>query len=66
MYRACYCPPENPPRTPLPASAFINYKNQFQEPKLEEGFDEIRAVNFRFEGTPEQRKKWDMYMLEAK
>jgi bifunctional polynucleotide phosphatase/kinase len=66
MYRVCYAPPENPARTILPASAFSSYPAQFQEPTLDEGFDEIRGVNFRFEGTPEQRKRWDMYMLEVK
>jgi bifunctional polynucleotide phosphatase/kinase len=46
--------------------AFASYAGDLEEPKMEEGFDEIRRVNFRWEGTEEQRRKWDMYMLEVK
>ena len=35
-------------------------------PDLKEGFDEIRGVNFIWKGSEEQRKKWDMWMLEPK
>lgn len=66
MYRACYAPPESPPRILLPLSAFWSYANDFETPTSDEGFDEIRCVNFRFDGTDDQRKKWDMYMLELK
>lgn len=66
MYRAVYAPKEEPARTLLPASAFWGYKNDFQAPDVDEGFDEVRGVNFVWEGTDEQRRMWDMYMLETR
>ncbi|WWC72602.1 polynucleotide kinase 3'-phosphatase [Kwoniella pini CBS 10737] len=66
IYRACYGPANEPPRTLLPMSAFGSYVVAFEKPSIDEGFDEIRGVNFHFEGSEEQRKKWDMYMLEPK
>jgi bifunctional polynucleotide phosphatase/kinase len=50
----------------LPGSAFSGYVAQFETPKLDEGFDEVRSVNFVFEGTEAQRRKWDMWMLEVR
>jgi bifunctional polynucleotide phosphatase/kinase len=66
VYRAIYAPKTNPPRELLPGSAFSGYVAQFQEPSLDEGFDELRGVNFVFEGSEDERKKWDMWMLEVK
>ena len=31
---------------------------------MDEGFDEVRAVNFIFSGTDEQRQKWDLWLLD--
>lgn len=66
MYRAVYAPPEEAKRDLIPASGFNSFANQFQAPHLNEGFDEIKAVNFVWKGTDEQRVKWDMYMLETR
>lgn len=66
MYRACYAPLEEPARELLPASAFWSYQMAFEAISKEEGFSEVRTVNFVFEGTDEQRRRWDMYMLEVK
>lgn len=66
MYRACYAPPDEPLRELLPNSAFINYVAQFEKPSLDEGFDELRSVNFVFVADDEQRRKWDMWMLEGR
>jgi bifunctional polynucleotide phosphatase/kinase len=66
MYRAVYAPKDEPERTLLPASAFWGYKNDYQAPHADEGFDEVRGVNFIWEGTEEQRRLWDMYMLQTK
>jgi bifunctional polynucleotide phosphatase/kinase len=46
--------------------AFASFAADFEQPTLDEGFDELRSVNFRWEGDEQQRKKWDMYMLEPK
>ncbi|WVO17508.1 polynucleotide kinase 3'-phosphatase [Cryptococcus depauperatus] len=62
LYRAYYRPPDEPVRTLLPAVAFSTFRSSFEEPNKEEGFDEVKAVNFQFEGSDEQRKKWNMYI----
>ncbi len=40
--------------------------NAFEKPSKDEGFDEIRGVNFIWEGDETQRKLWDRYMHEPK
>jgi bifunctional polynucleotide phosphatase/kinase len=65
MYRACYGPADEPKRQVIPGLAFTTYVTSFEPPDKSEGFDEVRLVNFIFEGDDEQRKKWDMYMLEV-
>ena len=66
MYRACYAPPEEPERTLLPLTAFGTFVTALEKPEMDEGFDEIRVVNFVWEGTEEQRRLWNRYMLEVK
>jgi bifunctional polynucleotide phosphatase/kinase len=66
MYRAIYGPKDEPDRTILPLSAFTSYDTAFEMPEKDEGFDEIRTVNFVWEGTEEQKKLWSRYMLEVK
>ncbi|OCF43278.1 polynucleotide kinase 3'-phosphatase [Kwoniella heveanensis CBS 569] len=66
VYRACYAPPDDPPRDLLPMMAFTSYASAFEQPHKDEGFDEIRGVNFHFEGSEAERRRWDMYMLEPR
>ncbi|KAI5451606.1 DNA kinase/phosphatase Pnk1, variant 2 [Naganishia albida] len=63
-YRAWYAKnaPEAERRSILPETAFIGFKNARQEPDDREGFDEIRRVNFAFDGTEEDRKIWTKWM----
>ncbi|KAJ9103227.1 hypothetical protein QFC21_002650 [Naganishia friedmannii] len=49
-------------RTILPETAFIGFKSALQEPDETEGFDEIRRVNFKFQGTEEDRRLWSRWM----
>jgi hypothetical protein len=46
----------------LPETAFISFKNSLEEPAKTEGFDEIRRVNFKFDGSDEERKLWSRWM----
>jgi bifunctional polynucleotide phosphatase/kinase len=64
VYRALYAPSDETKRDILPALAFSGYAAQSQEPDMNEGFDEIRGVNFVWKGSDEQRKKWDMWILD--
>ncbi|OCK77416.1 PNK3P-domain-containing protein [Lepidopterella palustris CBS 459.81] len=50
-------------RTILPKLAFTGFASRYREPKLEEGFEDITKVEFRFEGTEEQRAIWSKYWL---
>ncbi|KAJ9105946.1 hypothetical protein QFC19_003280 [Naganishia cerealis] len=64
FYRSWVMPnvPPKERRSILPETAFIGFKNALQEPDETEGFDEIRRVNFKFEGTQEERELWSRWM----
>jgi bifunctional polynucleotide phosphatase/kinase len=40
----------------------MQFREQYEEPTLKEGFLEIKKVNFVFEGTAEERKRWSMWL----
>jgi bifunctional polynucleotide phosphatase/kinase len=46
--------------------AFSGFASSFERPEMGEGFDELRTVNFVWEGTEEEKKLWERYMLETK
>ncbi|RMZ90267.1 hypothetical protein DV736_g2499, partial [Chaetothyriales sp. CBS 134916] len=50
-------------RTMLPGIAFRSFLQRFQEPKIEEGFEDITVVDFDFKGTPEQQAIWSKYWV---
>ncbi|PKC67399.1 PNK3P-domain-containing protein [Rhizophagus irregularis] len=58
MYRA-YGNIDGP--RPLPEIAYSGFKSRFVEPKSEEGFDEIKKINFVFEGNDDEKRKWEMW-----
>ncbi|CAG8743877.1 12580_t:CDS:1, partial [Dentiscutata heterogama] len=45
---------------PLPDIAYNVYNSKFSEPKLEEGFQEIKHINFVFEGNDHERKSFNL------
>ncbi|CAG8789671.1 2778_t:CDS:10, partial [Dentiscutata erythropus] len=45
---------------PIPDIAYNVYKSKFSEPKLEEGFQEIKHINFVFEGSDIDRKSFNL------
>jgi bifunctional polynucleotide phosphatase/kinase len=45
----------------LPLAAIYSYLQKFQEPCLEEGFEEIVRVDFVFRGTEEEREVWSLW-----
>ncbi|KAH8108211.1 PNK3P-domain-containing protein [Cristinia sonorae] len=49
-------------REVLPYAALTNYQQMFEAPDIAEGFTEIRKVNFVFEGTDEERRRWSMWL----
>ena len=66
LYRAFNLPPAlaatEPKRDLLPYSAFTGFRADFEEPSVEEGFAEVRKVNFIFEGDQEARRRWSMWL----
>lgn len=61
-YRALYAPEDEPKRELLPGTAFTTYENAFELPTAKEGFNEVRTVNFVWEGSDDQRFIWDNYL----
>ncbi|OQD70035.1 hypothetical protein PENDEC_c027G02805 [Penicillium decumbens] len=50
-------------RTSLPGIAFGDFGRRFQEPTLDEGFEDIIPVKFQFQGTEEARKLWGQFWV---
>ncbi|TCD67649.1 hypothetical protein EIP91_012159 [Steccherinum ochraceum] len=46
----------------LPYMAFTNYQSNYEAPQLAEGFSEMKKVNWVFEGTDEERRRWSMWL----
>jgi len=66
LYRAYYMTasaanPE-PKRQALPYIAFTGFRDNYEVPQMEEGFSEIKIVNWVFEGTDEERTFWSMWL----
>ncbi|KAI0362797.1 PNK3P-domain-containing protein [Trametes cingulata] len=66
LYRAYNLPPElaasEPKRDLVPYGAFTGFRADFEEPSVDEGFAEVRRVNFVFEGDEEARRRWSMWL----
>ncbi|KAF2418763.1 putative DNA 3'-phosphatase Tpp1 [Tothia fuscella] len=50
-------------RTMLPMVAFTSYAQRRQEPRLDEGFQDITKVDFVFEGTDNGKAIWTKYWI---
>ncbi|ETN38028.1 polynucleotide kinase 3'-phosphatase [Cyphellophora europaea CBS 101466] len=50
-------------RDMLPGIAFKSFQQRFQEPKLDEGFDDITTVDFSWQGTSEQQAVWSKHWV---
>ncbi|BGP14822.1 hypothetical protein JCM10213_001812 [Rhodosporidiobolus nylandii] len=67
VYRAAYAATDKgngKKREVLPAIAFTSFAKNFQQPRLDEGFDEIKQINFKFDGTPDELKKWQRWLVD--
>ena len=52
---------EQEDRKLLPMSAIYMFANRFQEPTLDEGFEQIIKIDFQFRGTPQEQEIWNMW-----
>ncbi|KAM0689573.1 hypothetical protein Q7P36_010444 [Cladosporium allicinum] len=50
-------------RTMLPKMAFTGFASRYREPTVDEGFDDITKVNFKFNGTEAQKAEWRKYWV---
>ncbi|KAI0075790.1 PNK3P-domain-containing protein [Panus rudis PR-1116 ss-1] len=51
-----------PKRDMLPYSALTDFRSKYEEPELAEGFSDIRQINWVFEGSEEERRRWRMWL----
>ncbi|KAG6910893.1 hypothetical protein DXG01_006576 [Tephrocybe rancida] len=51
-----------PTRELVPYIGFSGFRDNFEEPQLEEGFSEIKKVNWIFNGSAEERTNWSMWL----
>lgn len=49
-------------REMLGYGVFTQYQNAFQPPTVEEGFSEVKTINWIFEGSEEDRRRFNMYL----
>jgi bifunctional polynucleotide phosphatase/kinase len=50
-------------RTILPGMAFSGFKSRYRAPTIDEGFEDIVAIPFAFNGTVEQERVWGKYWI---
>lgn len=48
-------------RAPLPKLAFNSFSSRFKAPNLDEGFQDVVEVDFKFRGTKDEYAKWGRY-----
>ncbi|KAG5914869.1 hypothetical protein E4U42_000273 [Claviceps africana] len=55
---------DNMKRKILPGMAWISFDKDFQKPSLEEGFQDIIEIPFKFRGTRDEYKIWAQYWTD--
>jgi bifunctional polynucleotide phosphatase/kinase len=50
------------PRELVPWLAYTTFRARFEEPELSEGFDKLDRVGFVFEGSEEERERWNAWI----
>ncbi|GAB7330138.1 hypothetical protein MBLNU13_g01816t1 [Cladosporium sp. NU13] len=50
-------------RTMLPKMAFTGFASRYREPTVDEGFEDITKVNFKFDGTEAQKTQWRKFWV---
>ncbi|KAL5514211.1 hypothetical protein ACEPAG_2299 [Sanghuangporus baumii] len=46
----------------IPYSAFVSFSQCYEEPTIDEGFKEVKTVNWQFEGDAEEERYWRMWL----
>lgn len=50
-------------RASLPGIAFADFGRRYKKPELDEGFEDIIPVDFRFNGSAEEEKLWRQFWI---
>ncbi len=51
-----------PVRKLLPYSAFTSFLQNYEEPCSDEGYSEIKRINWVFNGSDEEKSRWSMWL----
>ncbi|KAG6878764.1 hypothetical protein C0993_008063 [Termitomyces sp. T159_Od127] len=66
LYRAYNLPPSvaaaEPKRELVPYLGFTGFRDNFEEPEEQEGFTEIKKINWVFDGSEEEKAYWSMWL----
>ncbi|EPQ59072.1 PNK3P-domain-containing protein [Gloeophyllum trabeum ATCC 11539] len=66
LYRAYNMPPSQAEkesrRDLVPYAACLSFRDNYEEPREDEGFTEVRIVNWIFEGDEEELRRWSMWL----
>ncbi|KAG6813109.1 hypothetical protein H0H92_013963 [Tricholoma furcatifolium] len=66
LYRAFNLPPSiaasEPKRELIPYTGFAGFRSNFEQPDIEEGYTQIRKVNWIFNGSEEEKTYWSMWL----
>jgi bifunctional polynucleotide phosphatase/kinase len=62
LYRAFYPADPAQKRSILPQAVYGSFRSEFEEPTIDEGFSEVRSINWVFEGTEDERKRWNAWL----
>ncbi|KAG9300017.1 hypothetical protein G9A89_009745 [Geosiphon pyriformis] len=63
MFRAFGDPQSDKPKVVIPEIAYNIYNSRFMEPQLKEGFEEIKRIDFLFEGDDQKRALWEKWYI---
>jgi bifunctional polynucleotide phosphatase/kinase len=66
LYRVLYAPKDDPPHAAVPPLAFAQWRQAYEAPVEKEGFEELRQVNFVWQGDDVQKKLWNRYLVAVR
>ena len=46
----------------IPYGAIVSFFQDIEEPTVEEGFTEVKTVNWQFQGGDEEERYWRMWL----
>jgi len=53
---------QEPPRPLVPRGVLLSFQKQYEEPLGDEGFDNIKIIDWSFQGSEEEETRWCMWL----